>query len=97
MTRERQVGVSYEIEVLDTDEEVSIARRADEKSLIARTVFTRFAPEGSCDDYCITAPDLEADDRDRAQHAEREWKQRFGSWTLPRMLEASRRDPRRVS
>jgi len=94
--RQRQIWVAYDLQVIDTDEETALAHRGEQKSLVARTVFTRFEPVGSCDDYCLVSPDLKAAEPERAKRVEQEWSGRFGSWTLPRLLERARKDSGRT-
>jgi hypothetical protein len=85
--RERTITVSFEFEVIDIDEETPLAHRGDDRSVVARTVYTRFQPSGNCDDYCLVPPDAKAADPDRAKGVEGEWKEKFGSLTLPKFLD----------
>lgn len=84
--RERTITVSYEFEVIDVDEETSLAHRGDDRSVVARTVYTRFQPSGNYDEYYLVPPDMKAADPDRAKSVESEWSAKFGSLTLPRFL-----------
>jgi len=88
--RSRQVSVSWELEVLDVNEETSLARRANTVEAFARTVYTDFSPEGNCDDYCLVPPAMKSSDPERKRRAEEQWQDTFGSWTLPHLLETSR-------
>jgi hypothetical protein len=95
--RSRQVSASWEIEVLDVNLETSIARRANTVAAFARTVYTDFAPDGDCDDYCLVPPATRSSDPGRGRRREDEWKSTFGSWTVPHLLEAARREHGRSS
>jgi tetratricopeptide (TPR) repeat protein len=94
VSRRREIRVTVDLEVIETAAGARLARDSQERSLGAHTVFTRFSPAGSCDDYSLMPPDWKGDDR--AQRVERQWKDDFGSWTLPALLEKSRRDPGRT-
>ena len=96
VARERQIWVAYDLQVIDTDDERPLARRGERKSLVARTVYSRFEPVGSCDDYCLVSPGLKAAEPERARRVEKEWSGKFGSWTLPRLLERARKDAGRT-
>lgn len=94
ISRRRQVSVTLDFEVLETDMGARLARDSQERVLEAHTVFTRFSPAGSCDDYFLAPPEWRNDDRGR--RVEKEWRTDFGSWTLPALLERSRREPGRT-
>jgi tetratricopeptide (TPR) repeat protein len=94
--RVRHVKVSCEIEVLDTDEEATLARTGEERNAVARTAYTHFEPTGNCDDYCLVPPDARAADPDRAKRLQEEWGEKFGSWTVPKLLERARKDSGRT-
>jgi hypothetical protein len=55
----------------------------------ARTFFTSFAPEGPCADYALTSPDLQGD---VSSDFDARWKDAFGSWSVPELLECARRE-----
>jgi len=93
--RERTVTVRYDLEVVETEHEASLAAFSDAVEGYARVVFTDFQATGDCDDYCVVPPGLRRSDPSRAERLESEWKRHFGTWTLPSLLEKSRSDRHR--
>lgn len=94
VARRREISVALDLEVLETDEGAPLARNKQEESFAVHTVFTRFTPVGSCDDYCLAPPEWK--DSDRGKRVEKEWRGAFGSWTVPALLDRARRDPGRT-
>jgi hypothetical protein len=94
VSRRREITVAFDFEVIETGEGARLARDSQERTVAARTVFTRFSPAGSCDDYSLAPPDWRSDDRGR--NLEKKWRGDFGSWTLPALLDRARRDPGRT-
>ncbi len=94
VARRREVSVALDLEVLETDEGAPLARNKQEESFAVHTVFTRFTPVGSCDDYCLAPPEWK--DSDRGKRTEKEWRSAFGSWTVPTLLDRARKDPGRT-
>jgi len=95
VTREREVRVRYEFEILDADAEVPVAHHADEARAAANTVFTDFQASGDCDDYCLLPPAIRERDRSRAEQLDQQWEQTFGHWTLPKLLDKAHEAPTR--
>lgn len=93
--RERIVTVQYDLEVVDAEDETSLAAYNDAVEGYARVVFTDFRATGSCDDYYVVPPGLRKSDPARAERLETEWKDHFGTWTLPALLEKARSDHHR--
>jgi hypothetical protein len=92
VVRDREVSVHYDLQVLGVDDEATLAAHSDQVSAYARVVFSDFEPEGDCNDYCLVPPDLKRSDPLRAKLRESEWKARFGTWTLPKLLERARKE-----
>ena len=92
--RERQVLAHYDLEVVDTNDEATLATYTDAVDGYARVVFTDFQAQGECADYCLVPPSLRHNDPVRASTIEGEWTSHFGNWTLPALLERARRDSR---
>jgi hypothetical protein len=92
VSRRREVSVRVDFEVIETDAGARLAHDSKQRTLVARTVFTRFSPVGSCDDYSLVAPG----DDDRRRRIDKEWRDDFGSWSLPGLLERARREPGRT-
>jgi hypothetical protein len=90
--REREVTVHYDLEVVDVDDETSLAVHSDAPTAYARVIFTDFQPQGECADYCLVPPRLRESDREHADRLDAEWKNHFGTWTLPSLLERARKD-----
>lgn len=93
VARERVVTVQWDMEVLDARTHAELARRSQAVESVARVAWTDFRAEGSCDDYRLVPPDLDENEQGRKVGAR--WKECFGAWTLPDMLEQARRDRRR--
>lgn len=89
VSREREVQVGWEFEVIETDEEETLVARSGAEQVTARTVFTRFDPSGDCDDYLLAPPEWKSENADGWKSAEKDWKQRYGDWSVPDFLEAS--------
>jgi len=94
VSRLRKITVAFDLEVIETDGGARLAHDSQERGFNAHTVFTRFSPAGSCDDYCLAPPDWRDDDR--GKRVEKQWRNDFGSWTLPSLLDRARRDPGRT-
>jgi hypothetical protein len=89
--RERDVKVSHEYRVLAAASGAQIGGGGAEQTLVARTYFTNFVPEGEPGDYALLPPDLRTSDPSRARKADENWKQRFGEkTTLSGLLTMSR-------
>jgi hypothetical protein len=86
VTRERVVKVQYQFEVLDTDDEQTLARRGDESRAVANTIYSVFQARGECDDYSLLPPALRNADSKRAAQVDKEWQATFGNWTLSKVL-----------
>jgi tetratricopeptide (TPR) repeat protein len=94
VSRRRQVAVRVDFEVIETAGGARLARDSEERAFEARTVFTHYAPVGSCDDYSLVPPDSHDDDHKR--QIEKEWRADFGSWSLSGLLDRARREPGRT-
>jgi hypothetical protein len=92
VARERVVHVDSEFEVLDTDREEPLDRRDRTWVATARTAFTDCRLDGASSEYRICPPSFE---RGRAESLEEHWKQSFGPWSLPQLVDESRRYPDR--
>jgi hypothetical protein len=92
VSRRREVSVRVDFEVIETGGGARLAHDSEQRTLVAHTVFTRFAPAGSCDDYALVPPG----DDDRKRRIEKEWHDDFGSWSLPGLLDRARREPGRT-
>jgi hypothetical protein len=90
VTRQREVKLQYEFEVLDTDNEQTLARHGDQSRAVANTFYTLFQARGDCADYCLLPPALKRADPRRAEQIDKEWTASFGSWTLSKLLTTAR-------
>jgi hypothetical protein len=93
IARERQVTVDWDVRVLDARTHAELARSTKSYESVARVAWTDYRADGSCDDYRLMPPDREDGEEGRRVHAR--WEECFGTWTLPDMLEQSRRDRHR--
>ena len=96
VTRQREVKVAYEFEVLDTQSGQTLVRHGDQMRKVANTIFTTFQARGNCDDYTLLPPDARSSDPDHAQQVDREWEATFGNWTLSKVLLKSREGANRT-
>ena len=90
VTRQRDVKVQYEFEVLDVNNEQTLARHGDESHAVANTVYSLFQPRGDCDNYCLLPPAMKSANPKRAEEIDKGWTATFGSLTLSKMLLKSR-------
>lgn len=88
--RERQATVRWETEVIDVESEEAVTRREGSEEARARTVWTTFRPRAGFDAYCLVPPDMKKRDANRAANVESGWRETFGDWTLPKLLECTR-------
>jgi len=90
VTREREVQVSWEFDVVEASTGHVIAHRGDKVTAQARTVYSLFASEGHDDDYCLIPPDAYRPPGYDADAAQKSWEASFGSWSVSKMVECSR-------
>lgn len=95
--RERSVDVSVATEIIDVDDESAVTQQAQAFHAAARTVYTRYQPDGECGRYTLYPPEIKAHDAPRAARLEREWHDTFGSCALPALLERSKSDHDRIA
>ena len=87
--RERTVSVSWSFEVVDIDDETVLAARSGTEHVTARTVYTSFDCEGDADEYTFAPPGWKDSKSDEWKGAEAEWKQHYGDWSVPHLLQAA--------
>lgn len=97
VTREREVKVQYEFEVLDVENEQTLAHHGDESHAVANTIYTLFQARGDCNDYCLLPPALKTADPKHAEEVDKEWGATFGNWTLSKVLVTARESGSRRS
>jgi hypothetical protein len=88
VTRERDVHVEVEFDIVDARDESVVGHHEEEYVMRTRTFFTRFDAEGDCADYALASPELQGD----ATDFDARWKGAFGSWSVPELLECARRE-----
>ena len=88
--RERVVHVSWEMQVIDTDEESTLDRGTGTEAATARTVWTDFDPHGDPREYAWAPPDWKEGRHDDWEGAETRWKSRYGDWSVSKMIESAR-------
>ena len=94
VTRERMVSVSVEMELIDLADGRELFGESGTRQHHARTAYTNFVADGSCDDYCLVpSQDAPGIDFDHARGAERRWKGDMpGDVALPAFLDRARRE-----
>lgn len=86
VTRRRSVTVNWRYEVIDVDDEATLASRDGRGVAEARTCWTTHQPQGAFDDYRLVPPHGSRGDSGGDEGVEHRWKDRFGSWTVPELL-----------
>ena len=94
IARERVVTLRWDLRVLDARTGDPLADHSEAVETAARVAWTDFRADGDCGDYRLVPPDAESSERGKAVVAR--WKECFGGWTLPEMLERARHDRRRA-
>jgi len=92
LTRDREVSVSYEYQVIDVEDGVSVAGNTGTLKAAAHAIFTSARVEGDDGDYCLVPPDIEKSDSNRAKRIRHEWEDRCGDWKLPDLIARSRKE-----
>ena len=90
VARERVVSLRWELEVIDARSRATISTRSEPVETTARVAWTDFRADGNCADYRLMPPDLE--DSESGKGVAARWRECFGAWTLPDMLERARRE-----
>ena len=70
VSREREVNIQYDVEVVDTHGRSTLAKFTRGATAYARVVFTDFAPEGDCSDYSLVPPAVRTNDTERTRRIE---------------------------
>ena len=90
VTREREVTVNWDFEVIDVRSGAVLAHHEAPANAAARIVWTDFKPEGDIDQYTLLPPDVRKSDAARAKSVDSQWEEGVGSWKLPELLRKSR-------
>lgn len=90
VTRQREVKVAYEFEVLDVRSQESLSHRGDQMHAVANTVYSLYQARGNPDDYCLLPPSVREHDAARAERVDKEWEATFGHWTIGKLLLSAR-------
>jgi hypothetical protein len=91
IARERTVTVDVEYEVIATRGGAGLVHRRDQRSTMARVVWTSFSPEGDLDAYALVSETARQANPERARQVEGRWKTTCGeNVTLRQVLEARR-------
>lgn len=94
MAHERTVWLSYEYQVLDARTRAVIASHTEPVQAGARVAWTDYRAEGNCRDYVLYPPEFAQSQPDLVKTVTGRWKQCFGDWELPTLLEESRKRSR---
>ncbi|HEY2923574.1 MAG TPA: hypothetical protein VGJ98_01250 [Candidatus Eisenbacteria bacterium] len=92
LTRDRELSVSYEYQVIDVEGGSSIVGNSGTLRAAAHAIYTSSPVGGDDDDYCLVSPELGKSDPDRAKRIESEWKERCGDWKLTELIDRSRKE-----
>ena len=88
--RERVVHVSWEMQVIDADEETTLDRGAGTEAATARTVWSTFEPRGDPHDYAFAPSDWKEGRHNDWNGAQSQWKERYGDWSVSNFIESAR-------
>ena len=87
--RERTVSVSWSFEILDVDEETTLAKDAGTQQATARTVWNSLDVSEHADQYAFAPPDWKRSQSGDWSAAESRWKDHYGDWSVEHFLEAA--------
>jgi len=90
--RRRKVELRYDLEVIDVDDEHTVTERGKDLEVTAHTVYTDYLAEDAFDAYCLVPPTMKDKDAARSARLQKEWKDTFLSYTVPKLLERAKRD-----
>jgi hypothetical protein len=91
VARTRTVKVNCDYEVISTRGGATLARRAEPRTIMARVVWTSYAPVGNCADYSLVSEEIRNGDPERAKRVEAKWSAVVGAGTtLSQVLDAKR-------
>ena len=89
-SRQRDVTVQYDLDVIDAATGVVLAHRDRSAQVVARVVWTDFIAEQPYDRYALLPPDVRKADPRRARVVDGQWRDELGSWDLGDFLRQSR-------
>ena len=92
LTRDREVSVGYEYQVIDVEDGSPIAGNNGTLRAAAHAIYTSAPVDGDADDYCLVPPDIEKSDGTRAKRIYHEWEDHCGDWKLPDLITRSRKE-----
>lgn len=90
VTRQREVTVQFEFDVIDASDGSVLAHREESADAAARIAWTDFRPEEHYDRYALLPPDLRRTDPERAKKVDAQWRDNMGSWQLQELLHSAR-------
>jgi hypothetical protein len=97
VTRERQVTVQYDFDVIDVRTGEVLLHKQLPAETAARVVWTDFRPAEDCDHYALLPPDVRKAQPDRARKLDEQWSDRVGSWQLKDLLVKARDERSRAN
>ena len=92
LTRDREVSVSYEYQVIDVEHGSPVAGNNGTLKAAAHAIFASAPVSGDDDAYCLVPPDIEKSDSNRAKRIRNEWEDRCGDWRLTDLIKRSRKE-----
>jgi hypothetical protein len=90
VTRERQVTVRYEFDVLEVATGAVLAHRAEKGEARVRVAWSDYRPGDDVDRYALLPPDVRKSDPGRARKVDAQWRDHMGSWSVEDVLRQSR-------
>ncbi len=90
VVRERVYHLRWDLRLLDTDEELTLAERGEPREVRVRSVWTNLRPDDDPGRYALMPPHEREQDPDRAKRVEKEWGDTAGRWTVPALLARAR-------
>ena len=90
VTRERDVTVQYEFDVLEVASGLVLAHVEQPARAWVRVAWTDYRPDENSDRYTLLPPDVRKADPKRARQVDAQWREQMGSWNLGEVLQHSR-------
>lgn len=90
VTRERDVTVRYDFDVLDVASGAVLAHGEEPARALVRVAWSAYRPGEDYDRYALLPPDVRKSDPARARKVDEQWRDHMGSWSLGDVLRQSR-------
>mgnify|MGYP001564198726 CR=1 FL=1 len=90
VTRERDVTVQYDFDVLDVASGAVLAHGEEPARARVRVAWSDYRPGEDFDRYALLPPDVRKNDPARARKVDAQWREQMGSWNLGDVLRQAR-------